>query len=258
MNKRTASVMAAFFLSACGTAGGQSSQVRAAGDPPTTTSTAVIIDETTATTARTVSSSTTAPRAVQGPATSSTTTTAPATRVSEDPSLAADRAEGAATRAEKAAKDAEAAAAAATSTTTTTVQPTTTTTVIRYEWVEIARFSWDQPLSGRPLSLPVTLQGGELRVTGLGAGAFGQHQRVYLGVDDMPSEACPATADNMGTTVEKTPRTTPDCVWRGAWPAGPTDLRLGWWLPMSGWQAPSADGPDVVVEERRVVTSLTT
>lgn len=257
MNKRTASVMAAFFLSACGTAGGQSSQVRAAGDPPTTTSTAVIIDETTATTARTVSSSTTAPRAVQGPATSSTTTTAPATRVSEDPSLAADRAEGAATRAEKAAKDAEAAAAAATSTTTTTVQPTTTT-VIRYEWVEIARFSWDQPLSGRPLSLPVTLQGGELRVTGLGAGAFGQHQRVYLGVDDMPSEACPATADNMGTTVEKTPRTTPDCVWRGAWPAGPTDLRLGWWLPMSGWQAPSADGPDVVVEERRVVTSLTT
>lgn len=258
MNMRTASVIAVLLLSAaCGT-GGQPSDVQVAGDSPATTAAAPTDDTTTTTTATVaVASQPPAPKAVQGAVSPTSTTTG---RAGEDPSLAADRAEGAATRAEKAANDAEAAAAAATSTTTTTAAPTTTTTTtttIRYEWVEVARFSWDQPLAGRPLSRPVTLQGGELRVVGLtggqgGGGIFGTPpQRVYLGAADVPSDACPATADNMATTVEKSPRTTPDCIWRGAWPAGPTELRLGWWSSANGWQAPWSDGPDVVVEEHR-------
>ncbi|MCA1572370.1 MAG: hypothetical protein LC798_19120 [Chloroflexi bacterium] len=142
-------------------------------------------------------------------------------------------------------------------TTTTTAAPTTTTTAaLRYGWVEVARFKWDAPLgTAAPFSEVVTLEGGKLQVVGMqnGPRMMPWQQMVWLGTDATPTQACPATADNTGNTIDYTPRTTPDCAWRGAWPAGQTTVQYGSYRTDAGWVAPQMSSGDVRVEEWRQV-----
>lgn len=258
--RRTGSVMAALVAAAV-TAGGIAMAM--GGGEPT------LVDKTTSEIVLGPTSTTTTAVA-EAPAlepAEAPTTTAPAVDRAE---LAAQRAEVAAGRSEKAAEKAEEIVKTTPSTSTPTTEaptggmtpttvapmPTTTTTAPKvYGWVEVARFSLPGGLSGAPLRADVTLEGGKLRVTGLPdvkSMLYAPQQMVFLGEDDMPAPVCPATEDNKGTVVDYSPRTTTrDCAWHGAWPAGPTVIRLGWY-DQGRWVAPLDAGPDIVVEEWRV------
>lgn len=203
--------------------------------------------------------------------------------------VAAGRAETAAGRAEVAATKAETAVTATTSppaattppTTVSTVSPvsgpqlaqigdtttTSTTTPKPLAWVEVARFQIANDLTANPPpTAAVDLHTGKLRVRVTGTAADRWQGLVWFGDNEsdrkVPTQACPATEDNRGTVIDGPKGTTPDCYWRGEWPAGPHVITAGsydagaqggvFYRP-SGWVAPYLYGAvgEIIVEEYR-------
>lgn len=194
----------------------------------------------------------------------------------------ADRAEKAAVRAEVAADRSEVAATRTeTIITATTVAPTTTTTVagrpilvdvtqptipattttmipLPKSWVVVARFPVGTASTSQPPTLVgVELQTGQLRVSGLlpgGSGLRSYQSAVWFADDEQSktvgSTANPPTAENTGTMIEDTQKTTPDHIWRGIWPTGPHTIAAGTYTG-NGWVAPYGQAGEILVEEYR-------
>lgn len=236
--------------------------------------------------------------------TTTTSTVAPVagSDIAERAETAAVRAEGAADRAEVAAVKAETIATSTTTTTTTvpggptstttgpsgptmigTIVPvdetTTTTTTVPKSWVVVARFPVTQAITSQPPALvQVELRTGQLRVSGMYPARMGvrTNQTAVWFADEEWAKTVPssgsATADNTGTIIDDTNKTTPDHVWRGLWPVGShtiaagtydtgssgiynpdTDTFDGYWP--AGWVAPYSGGTtppsEIIVEEYR-------
>lgn len=204
------------------------------------------------------------------------------TSVAERAEDAASKAETAAGRAEVAAVKAETAVTSTTATTggsgtTTTTgggkpilvgvtvptesDPTTTTTTTKPKtWVVVARVPYQRnKADAPPTTVDVELQTGQLRVSGFPGyrGILDAHQHaIWFGDTDadrlVPTGACPATAES--TMIESSVKATPDCIWRGGWPAGNHTLVAGsydgtaWIAPYGGSDTLTAQ---IVIEEYR-------
>lgn len=136
------------------------------------------------------------------------------------------------------------------------MEPETTTTTVAKRWVEIARIpavAKTTPAES-PLKLQVTLQTGQLRVTGprLGGGAMIRpgDVAVWFGSDAVPASAYPATAENPGTIISWTSRGSVYEPFPGPWPIGDQTISVGQ-SSDNGWMAPWWTDSDLVIEEYR-------